>query len=47
MEKSTTCVALDDSERRIVAGILRAPDTQPELREIPTTPSTCDACSRG
>src|SRR5213076_676842 len=30
----TTYVALDDSKRKIVAGILRPSDTQPELREI-------------
>jgi transposase len=38
MEKSTTFVALDDSKRRIVAGILRSGDTEPELREIPNDP---------
>jgi transposase len=38
MEKGTTYVALDDSKRRIVAGILRPPDTEPELREIPNDP---------
>lgn len=38
MEKGTTYVALDDSKRRIVAGILRAADTEPELREIPNDP---------
>lgn len=35
MEKGTTYVALDDSKRKIVAGILRAGDAQPELRELP------------
>ena len=35
MEKDTTFVALDDSKRRIVAGILRPADTEPERREIP------------
>jgi hypothetical protein len=35
MEKGTTSVALDDSRRRIVAGVLRSADTKPELREIP------------
>ena len=35
MDKGTTYVALDDSKRRIVAGILRPADTEPELREIP------------
>src|SRR5712691_8745096 len=34
MEKDTTYVALDDSKRKIVAGILRPSDVQPELREI-------------
>ena len=38
MEKGTTYVGLDDSKRRIVAGILRPPDTEPELREIPNDP---------
>lgn len=35
METGTTSVALDDSRRRIVAGVLRSADTEPELREIP------------
>src|SRR6266705_4403669 len=38
MEKDTTYVALDDSKRKIVVGILRAGDTQPELREIANDP---------
>jgi hypothetical protein len=38
MGKGTTYVALDDSKRRIVAGILRPADTEPELREIPNDP---------
>lgn len=38
MEKGTTFVALDDSKRRIVAGILRPDAADPELREIPNTP---------
>lgn len=38
MEKGTTYVALDDSKRKIVAGILRAGATQPELRELPNDP---------
>ncbi len=38
MEKGTTYVALDDSKRKIVAGILRPGDTQPELREIANDP---------
>jgi hypothetical protein len=33
-----THVALDDSKRVIVAGILRAETTRPELREIPNDP---------
>jgi hypothetical protein len=32
VEKDTTYVALDDSKRKIVAGILRPRDVQPELR---------------
>jgi hypothetical protein len=35
MEKGTTHVALDDSKRKIVAGILRPGDAEPELRELP------------
>jgi len=35
VEKNTTYVALDDSKRKIVAGILRPDATQPELRELP------------
>src|SRR5918994_4735660 len=38
MDKGTTYVALDDSKRKIVAGILRAGDAQPELREIANDP---------
>jgi transposase len=38
MENSTTHVALDDSKRRIVAGILRPGATEPELRELPNDP---------
>jgi hypothetical protein len=38
MEKDTTYVALDDSRRKIVAGILRPGDPQPELREIANDP---------
>ena len=34
MDKDTTYVALDDSKRKIVAGILRPGNEQPELREI-------------
>jgi hypothetical protein len=36
MEKGTTLVALDDSKRKIVAGILGPEAAEPELREIPT-----------
>jgi len=38
MEKDTTYVALDDSKRKIVVGILRPGSTQPELREIANDP---------
>jgi transposase len=38
MENSTTHVALDDSKRKIVAGILRPGATEPELRELPNDP---------
>ncbi len=38
MEQGTTHVALDDSKRKIVAGILRPGATEPELREIPNDP---------
>jgi transposase len=38
MEKDTTYVALDDSKRKIVAGILRPGAQQPELREIANDP---------
>jgi transposase len=38
MEKGTTHVALDDSKRKIVAGILGPGATQPELRELPNEP---------
>ena len=40
MEKGTTYVALDDSKRSIVAGILRPGATTPELRELPNDPPT-------
>jgi transposase len=36
--KDTTYVALDDSKRKIVAGILRPGDTTPELRELVNDP---------
>ena len=35
MEKGTTYLALDDSKRKIVAGILRPDAAQPELRDMP------------
>ena len=38
MDKDTTYVALDDSKRKIVAGILRPNDTAPELREVANDP---------
>ena len=38
MEKGTTYVALDDSKRKIVAGILRPGTPAPELRELPNDP---------
>ena len=38
MEKGTTHVALDDSKRKIVAGILRAEAAESEVREIPNDP---------
>jgi len=45
MEKGTTHVALDDKKRQIVAGILRAESTQPELPELSGTPSYELVCS--
>src|SRR5947209_10919767 len=38
VDKDTTYVALDDSKRKIVAGILRPGDAPPELREIVNDP---------
>jgi hypothetical protein len=38
MDKDTTYVAIDDSKRTLVAGILRPGDREPELREIPNEP---------
>ncbi len=38
MEKGTTYVALDDSKRKIVAGILHPGATTAELRELPNDP---------
>jgi transposase len=35
MEKGTTCVAIDDSKRTLVVGILPPGAREPELREIP------------
>jgi hypothetical protein len=46
MDKGTTYVALDDSKRRIVAGILRPADTERSCARSRTTPSTSDACGR-
>ena len=34
MEKGTTFVAIDDSKRKLVAGILRPGTTDPELRDL-------------
>lgn len=38
MQKNTTYVALDDSKNSIVAGILRAKGTAPELHQFPNDP---------
>jgi hypothetical protein len=38
MGQGTTFVALDDSKRKIVAGILWPEALDPELREIPNEP---------
>jgi transposase len=38
MDKDTTYVAIDDSKRTLVVGILRPGDHEPELREIPNEP---------
>jgi len=38
MEKDTTYVAMDDSKRKIVVGILRPTANEPELREIANDP---------
>jgi transposase len=38
MDKDTTFVALDDSKRTLVVGILRPGEREPELREIPNEP---------
>jgi hypothetical protein len=38
MEKGTMYAALDDSKRRIVAGIVRPADTEPDPREVPNAP---------
>jgi hypothetical protein len=38
MQKHTTFVALDDSKRTIVAGILRPGVQEPELRQFPNEP---------
>ena len=47
MDKDTTYVALDDSKRKIVAGILRPGETQPELRECRTIRATSGDSSSG
>jgi len=38
MQKHTIFVALDDSKRTIVAGILRPGVQEPELRQFPNEP---------
>ena len=38
MKKHITHVALDDSKRTIIAGILRPGVDEPELRQIPNEP---------
>jgi transposase len=38
VNKGTTFVALDDSKRKLVVGILRPGATEPELREIANEP---------
>ena len=38
MDQDTTFVAIDDSKRTLVVGILRPGDHEPELREIPNEP---------
>jgi len=38
MDKDTTYVAIDDSKRTLVLGVLRPGDREPELREIPNEP---------
>jgi transposase len=38
MEKGTTFVAIDDSKRKMVVGILRPEMTEPEPRELPKEP---------
>jgi hypothetical protein len=45
MGKGTTFVALDDSKRKLVVGILRAGAQDPELREIPVMPDSFGGCS--
>ena len=47
MNKDTTHVALDDSKRKIVAGILRPGEAQPELREMAKGRTSSGACSSG
>ena len=38
MIQGTTCVAIDDSKRKLVVGILRPDAGEPELREIANLP---------
>ena len=38
MNEHVTHVAMDDSKRKIIAGILRPEATEPELRSIPNEP---------
>ena len=38
MSKDTTWVAIDDSKRKLVVGILKPGGTEPELREITNEP---------
>ncbi len=47
MEKDTTYVALDDSKRKIVAGILRPGDVHPSFARSRTTRARSVACSSG
>ena len=44
MNEHTTHVAMDDSKRTIVLGILRPQATEPELRSIPNEPRHVRRC---